>query len=120
MCIYTLQLHLHSKTFGNMAEVSVLGRRKSTVWKHFDYCKESDTSVCTILMPTKEDPNKKCGKTLKGNYPTNLKKHLKKMHPAILKEIEEAEKVSKKNKRSGLQHKEQITLENSLEHRNQY
>ena len=98
MCIYTLQLHLHSKTFGNMAEVSVLGRRKSTVWKHFDYCKESDTSVCTILMPTKEDPNKKCGKTLKGNYPTNLKKHLKKMHPAILKEIEEAEKVSKKNK----------------------
>ena len=74
-----------------------LGRQKSTVWKHFHYNKESDTSVCTILVPTTEDPDKECGKKLKGNYPTNLKKHLKKMHPTVYKTIEEAEKVSKKN-----------------------
>ena len=106
-----------------MAEVSVLGRKKSTVWKHFDYWKESDTSVCTVHMPTTEDPNKMCGKTLKGNFPTNLKKHLKKIHPALLKEVEEAEKVSKKNRKdtsSGKQSKAQLTLETSLEHHNRY
>uniref|UniRef100_A0A1X7U4J1 BED-type domain-containing protein n=1 Tax=Amphimedon queenslandica TaxID=400682 RepID=A0A1X7U4J1_AMPQE len=74
-------------------------------------------------MPTTEDPSKICGKTLKGNFPTNLKKHLKKMHPAVLKEIEEAEKVSKENRKdtsSGKQRKAQLTLETSLEHHNRY
>ena len=101
-----------------------LGRRKSTVWKHFHYNKESDTSVCTILVPTTEDPDKECGNKLKGNYPTNLKKHLKKMHPTVYKTIEEAEKVLKKKNQQqphmARRSKAQLSLENRLMQRNSY
>ena len=64
--------------------------------------------------------DKECGKKLKGNYPTNLKK----MHHTVLKATEEAENVSKKKNQQqphmAQRSNAQLSLQNSLKQRNSY
>jgi hypothetical protein len=55
--------------------------KKSAVWSYFTYDKESDISTCVVVISTNEDgEDKLCEKKIKGQFTTNLKKHLKAAH----------------------------------------
>ena len=62
------------------------GRPKSSsVWKYFTYDKESDKSVCIVNTQIEDSQDSLntvsvCGKEFKGQFPTNLKRHLKNCH----------------------------------------
>ena len=77
------------------------GRPKSSsVWNYFTY-KNTDKTTCIVLCGDSNDTV--CGKEFKGQFATNLKKHLKSCHDAQYRcfEIAEAKKKEKeKDKRN--------------------
>jgi len=79
------------------------GRPKSSsMWNYFTYDKDTDKTTCTVLCSDKSDVV--CGKEFKGQFATNLKKHLKSCHNEQYKcfEIDEAKKKEKEqDKRKG-------------------
>ena len=56
------------------------GRKKSNVWKYFKYYKESDVSVCEVIVSKSGEEERYCGKELKGMFASNLKKHIRVNH----------------------------------------
>ena len=57
----------------------------TNVWKYFAYNKEKNSSKCLVLG------QKQCGKILKGNFATNLKKQNK--HTKEFEVCDTAEKI---------------------------
>ena len=84
------------------------GRPKSSgVWSYFRYDKINDKSVCDV----KTNDGSVCGKEFKGQYPTNLKKHLKTSHSDEYKCFEAAEiEKTKEKERKGSSRLKQSTL----------
>ena len=81
-----------------MASSVSIGRPKSSsVWSYFSYNKTSDKSIC--IVQTNETSI--CRKEFKGQYPTNLKKHLKICHNDEYKcfEAAEAERIKEKERK---------------------
>ena len=61
--------------------------KRSVVWDYFMHDQTNNKSVCQIEVTQdrgdRGGPSKKvCGATVAGKYPTNLKQHLCKDHPA--------------------------------------
>jgi len=76
------------------------GRTKSSsVWNYFKYDKDAEKTICTVLCSncSGDSSDAICGKEFNGQYPTNLKKHLKACHPEHYKCFETAE-VKRKEK----------------------
>lgn len=63
--------------------------RKSPVWDYFLYDSGTNKSTCQVLACASS--SEICGHSLAGKYPTNLKLHLKKVHPEEYKEVERKE-----------------------------
>lgn len=80
-----------------MASTVSIGRPKcSSAWSYFRYDKKSDKSVCIV----ETNVTSICGKEIKGQYPTNLKKHLRICHSDEYKcfDAAEAERIKEKDK----------------------
>ena len=80
-----------------MASAVSIGRPKSSgVWSYLRYDKMSNKSVC--IVETNEISIS--GKEIKGQYPTNLKKHLRICHNDEYKcfEAAEDERIKEKGK----------------------
>ena len=70
--------------------------RKSVVWEYFEYDLVREKSICQVLKsPTLEDGDTSdiCGQAISGKFPTNLKQHLKKVHPEQHSELMEKEET---------------------------
>ncbi len=63
--------------------------KSSSVWDYFLYDSVTNISTCQILSCASSSES--CGHSITGKYPTNLKQHLKKVHPEEYKEIETKE-----------------------------
>ena len=78
--------------------MSGTGRQKSSsVWQ-VKYEKETDKSICLIPTSTadcQDSSNSLCGKEFNGQFPTNLKRHLRTSHYEQYKCFEAAEKERK-------------------------
>ena len=89
-----------------MATATARRPRNSCVWHFFKYLKEDDKSIC--LVNTDENSSSSCGHSLKGKFPTNLKAHLKKVHPSHYQELvkmesdKKAADLAKAHKKSNL------------------
>ena len=85
------------------------GRPKSSgVWSYFRYEKMNNKSVCTV----KTDEGLICGKEIKGQYPTNLKKHLRNCHIDVYNCFEKAEieRIKEKKTKDSISGLKQSTL----------
>lgn len=78
--------------------------RRSVVWHYFTYDQGKNKSICQVEVtrdhgdgggPSKEA----CGATVGGKFPTNLKQHLRKDHPAQYQEALQKEKEAEQKKR---------------------
>ena len=98
-----------------------IGRpRKSSVWQYFEYNKVTKESTCTVGT---SESGSICGKRLKGFYPTNLKKHLRQLHPNEYRKFEqnERERMSEDmEKQEHDQSSSQINLSEVVVHQKPY
>lgn len=58
--------------------------KRSPVWEYLHYDSAEDRSLCQVENP---DTESLCGESIVGKNPTNLKQHLKAVHPAVLKDV---------------------------------
>ena len=107
----------------SLAGESKATKRRSLVWKFFEFNETTGKSVCQVPL-SGEEP---CGVNVPGKFATNLKQHLSKSHPeehAQVLRMEAAIKRAKEeagaSKISGISHKasattsKQLTLSQSL------
>ena len=106
------------------ASATVGQPKRSPVWEYFEYDDLQRKSVCQVLKPTSSDSDTSeiCGHKLEGKFPTNLRQHLRKVHPDVFLEIskkdhEEEEKKKKEAERqkASLKVSQQLTLAQSLQ-----
>ena len=101
--------------------------KRSVVWHYFVYDQDKNKSVCQIEVTRDHGdhsgPSKEvCGAAVTGKYPTNLKQHLRKDHPAQYQEAlhkEEAEKAKEESAKHRSVGK-QITVIESFKGKSQY
>ena len=62
------------------SSVQLPGRpTRSLVWEYYTYDRVVDKSICQV-----ESPDGMCGKSVSGKNPTNLKQHLRAVHPQVM------------------------------------
>ena len=94
--------------------------KRSAVWDYFEYDASTNESVCQILShprelsPTSSD-SMICGCSIAGKFPTNLRNHLKKYHPAHFAEV-----LAKEENGKSLKVSQQLTLAESLKSKTLY
>ena len=74
---------------------AVAGSKRSPFWKFFKYFKEENKTICVVVIFSNDSTEKVCNKEFKGQFLTNLKKHLKSHHAAEYKIIETMEEKMK-------------------------
>ena len=100
----TISLSLPSSTSSVWLDAIVKsGRnRKSLVWEYFEYDPVTKKSVCQVLPAPSVDSsaNDICGHiySIPEKYPTNLRQHLKRAHPAEFSELSRKDEKLKKNR----------------------
>ena len=62
--------------------------KRCPVWKFFKHFKEENKTLCVVVISSNDGTEKVCNKEFKGQFPTNLKKHLKSHHAAEYKILE--------------------------------
>ncbi len=67
-------------------------KRVSGVWDYFEYKGDIGKSKCLVT----DAKGKVCGLEFAGKNPTNLKSHMKQIHPAEYAELDESEIARKK------------------------
>ena len=67
--------------------------KRSPVWEYYDSAE--DRSLFQVENP---DTKSLCCESIVGKNPTNLKQHLKAVHPAVLKDVSGKEEDAKKLK----------------------
>ena len=72
--------------------------RASLVWEHFVYDVTKEKSICQVITESTDADVRLCGVEVAGKYPTNLKAHLKAVHPVQYDELMRKEAASKKEK----------------------
>jgi len=72
--------------------------RASLVWEHFVYDVTKEKSICQVITESTDADVRFCGVEVAGKYPTNLKAHLKAVHPVQYDELMQKEAVSKSNR----------------------
>ena len=89
-----------------MVDVSpTLGRPKRiVVWHYFTYDQDKNQSVCQVQVTRDHGDhggpsNEACGATYAGKFPTNLKGHLRKDHPAQFQEALQKENEAEQKKK---------------------
>ena len=102
--------------------------KQSPVWDYFVF--GNGKSTCQVDVKRGEAVEEKCGHSLAGKYPTNLKQHSKKEHPreytevSLLKKEEEKEKkrlsVTPNIPGSFKSKGGQLTLEQTLRQKKRY
>ena len=65
------------------------------MWDYFLYSEENDKSICQV--PVGEEGSI-CGKEINGRYPTNLKAHLKHLHPIEHMDVQQKSEEKGKEK----------------------
>ena len=99
--------------------------KRSPVWEYFHYDSAEDRSICQVENP---DTESLCGKSIAGKNPTNLKQHLKAVHPAVSKDVSGKEEDAKKLKlekdrkkcQASLKHYQQSTIKESFSRQTMY
>ena len=112
-----------------MKEPSPVGRPKqSVVWNYFVYDPDTNQSVCQVEV-TRDDgdqggPSREiCGTAVVGNYPSNLKQHLRKNHHALYEEALAKEQEIEQKKKEGAtkpMRAKQLTLAESFREKSSY
>jgi hypothetical protein len=59
-------------------------KRDSGIWDYFIYKKDIDKSECKVV----DSNGKVCGKAVAGKNATNLKAHVRALHPSVYAEFE--------------------------------
>lgn len=86
-------------------------RRESVVWDYFHFDVSSGKSVCQVEVPGGGDVARvKCGTAIAGNFPMNLKAHLKSNHPVAHAEMVEKEAKKQKEKAANITKKKMPSL----------
>jgi hypothetical protein len=73
------------------------------VWDYFVFDQSTGKSTCQVDVQKETGSDaveEKCGHSLDGKYPTNLKQHLKKEHPRLYTEFLAKEEEREKKKLS--------------------
>ncbi len=65
--------------------VNAVGLGHPRMWDYFLYDSETNKSTCQVFSSSSS--SEFCGHSISGKYPTNLKLHMKKVHPEEYKEI---------------------------------
>ena len=81
--------------------------RRSVVRYYFTYDHDKNQSICQVEVTRNHEdhggPSKEaCGATYKGKFPTNLKRHLRKDHPAQFQEALQKESEAEQKKKRGV------------------
>jgi hypothetical protein len=80
----------------NLVQLLSGRKRESGIWDYFTYNKDTDKSECKVIAKS----DKVCGKLVAGKNATNLKAHVRAVHPSVYAEFEKkhAPPPSKKKK----------------------
>ena len=73
---------------------STIGCPKGLIWDYFHFCKAECYSRCIFTVDCDRKIHE-CGAKVNEKFMTNLKNHLRKHHPDILKELKRKEKEKK-------------------------
>ena len=72
--------------------------KKSPVWDYFMFDQTNGKCICQIIVnDVSEATEETCGHSLHGKFPTNLKQHLKRVHPKEYDKLVKKEKEKRKN-----------------------
>lgn len=85
--------------------MATTGRPKCGVWKFYSYCKDKNSSKCSVVILLDGNEERLCGKEFKGRYATNLRKHLKTCHQQEYKTLEAEENEKRVNEDQAKSHK---------------
>ena len=99
-----------------------LGRpKKNPVWDFFSYQSDKNASLCKVAACRGDGPgsSKVCDHSIPGKFPTDLKNHLKRLHPSeyaeVLRKEENAKQERSEAKTNSLSCQKQLTLRESID-----
>ena len=78
------------RSFASSTSPAGPGRpNKSPVWDYFMFDQTNGKSICQIIInDVSEATDETCGHSVRRKFPTNLKQHLKRVHPKEYDELE--------------------------------